>query len=50
VLKSAQIGQVFGENLAWTPAPDGGNIAGSRAVPASPSVALVVPFEGDLSL
>jgi hypothetical protein len=50
MLTLAQIGQLFDEKLPWTLAPERGNIAGSRAVPASPSVAPVIPCEGDLSL
>jgi len=50
MLSSAQVGQTFGENLPWTPEPEEGNIAESRAVPAPPSAVPVIPLEGDSSL
>jgi hypothetical protein len=50
MLKSAQLGQLFGEKLAWTSRLGEGNIAGSRAFPAPPSAAQVIPSEGYFSL
>jgi len=36
MLELASVGQVFSEKLPWTPGLDGGNMAGSRALPAPP--------------
>jgi hypothetical protein len=50
MVKSTQIGQLFSsENLPWTRALNAGNIAESRAVPAPPSAAPTIPFEGGFS-
>jgi hypothetical protein len=47
---SYQIGLLFGQNLPRTAAPDRGNIAGTRAVPALPLATPVIPVEGGPSL
>jgi hypothetical protein len=49
MMRWAQVGQFIGGDLLWTPAPNQTNIGGSRAAPATPSAAPVIPFECDLS-